>query len=88
MVATPKPGSGERICRKKSAVKHMHYHAVYAAVKKWAPAFLNELKKQGSLYTPEMARLRPQSGRATLITELRGQGLSTSLSMKYAQLGF
>ena len=32
-----------------------------------------------------MAKLRPHSGRATLITELMGEGLTTALSMKYAR---
>ena len=69
----------ESACRKKSAVKHMHYHTVYAAVKKWAPAFLNELKKQSSLCTPFMARLlqgqsppsEPHAKKRTLTLERR-----------------
>ena len=34
---------------------------------------------------PEVARLRPHSGRATLITELMGEGMTVALSMKYAR---
>ena len=30
-----------------------------------------------------LAKMRPHSGRATLITELMGEGLSTAMSMKY-----
>ena len=33
----------------------------------------------------EIAKLGPHSGRATLITELMGEGLTTALSMKYAR---
>ena len=33
----------------------------------------------------EIAKLRPHSGRATRITELMGEGLTTALSMKYAR---
>ena len=62
----------------------LHYHAVYAHVRKQAPKFLEFLKESGKQWTSEVARLRPHSGRATLITELMGEGLTTSLSMKYA----
>ena len=33
----------------------------------------------------QVAKLRPHSGRAQLITELMGDGLSTAMSMKYAR---
>ena len=33
----------------------------------------------------EIAKLRQHSGRATRITELMGEGLTTALSMKYAR---
>ena len=33
----------------------------------------------------ELAKIRPHSGRATLITELMGEGLTTAMSMKYAR---
>ena len=32
-----------------------------------------------------MTKLRPHSGRATLITELMGEGMVTAMSMKYAR---
>ena len=71
--------------RAKSTAAHLHYHAVYAHVKKQAPRFLDFLKKNGQKWGHEVAKLRPHSGRATLITELMGDGLSTALSMKYAK---
>ena len=33
----------------------------------------------------EIAKLRPHSGRATLITELMGEGLTTAITLKYAR---
>eukprot|EP00438_Fugacium_kawagutii_P023109 Skav229775 [mRNA] locus=scaffold519:82504:83175:- [translate_table: standard] len=72
--------------RKKAKEEHLHYHAIYAHVKRQAPRFLDHLKKSGQKWGPEVAKLRPHSGRATLITELMGEGLSTALSMKYASL--
>ena len=71
----------------KATAAHLQYHAVYAHVKKQAPRFLDFLKKNGKKWGHEVAKLRPHSGRATLITELMGDGLSTALSMKYAKLG-
>jgi hypothetical protein len=72
--------------RKGAKEEHLHYHAIYAHVKRQAPRFLDYLKKSGQKWGPEVAKLRPHSGRATLITELMGEGLSTALSMKYASL--
>ena len=72
--------------RKGAKEEHLHYHAIYAHVKRHAPRFLDYLKKSGQKWGPEVAKLRPHSGRATLITELMGEGLSTALSMKYASL--
>jgi hypothetical protein len=40
---------------------------------------------QGQNVSDEVARLRPHSGRATVITELMGEGLVTAMSMKYAR---
>ena len=40
---------------------------------------------QGVNVSDEVARLRPHSGRATVITELMGEGLVTAMSMKYAR---
>lgn len=70
--------------RKNAGQKHLHYQAVYRQVKRQAPRFLEHLQKSGKQWAPEVAKLRPHSGRATLITELMGEGLSTALSMKYA----
>ncbi|CAE7417596.1 unnamed protein product [Symbiodinium natans] len=71
--------------RKEAKQPHLHYHAVYAQVKRLAPRFLEHLRNQGQKWGPEVAKLRPHSGRATLITELLGDGMSTALSMKFAR---
>eukprot|EP00438_Fugacium_kawagutii_P022430 Skav232857 [mRNA] locus=scaffold2451:29008:30210:- [translate_table: standard] len=68
--------------RKGAQDEHLHYQAIYAHAKRQAPRFLDHLKKTGKKWGPEVAKLRPHSGRATLITELMGEGLSTALSMK------
>ena len=67
------------------AHKHLHYHAVYDHVVKQAPKFYQHLKSLGEKVSDEVRRLRPHSGRATLITELMGEGLVTAMSMKYAR---
>ena len=46
---------------------------------------MEHIKRSGKAWAPEIAKLRPHSGRATLITELMGEGLTTALSMKYAR---
>jgi integrase len=80
------PGAGYIFCSRTKASKgHLHYQAVYAAVKREAPKFARFLAQQGKPVSPEVARLRPHSGRATLITELMGEGMVTALSMKYAR---
>lgn len=71
--------------RKKAARPFLHYHAVYDHVRRQAPNFLAHLQKTQKQWGPEIAKLRPHSGRATLITELMGEGLTTALSMKYAR---
>ena len=59
----------------------MHGH-----VKREALRFLKALeKRKDPRLTPEIGQLRPHSGRAMLITELMGEGLSTALSMKCAR---
>ena len=58
---------------------------MYTAVKREAPKFARYLAKEGKPVSPEVAKLRPHSGRATLITELMGEGMTTALSMKYAR---
>ena len=67
--------------RTKAKKATLHYHAVYAyaQVRKQAPKFLDYLHKSGQKWTSEVAKLRPHSGRATLITELMGEGMTTSL---------
>jgi integrase len=71
--------------RHKASKGHLHYQAVYSAVKREAPKFARFLAQQGKPVSPEVAKLRPHSGRATLITELMGEGMVTALSMKYAR---
>ena len=64
---------------------HLTYHAVYAHVKRQAKTFARALRYQGKPVGPEVEKLRPHSGRATLITELMGEGMCTAMSMKYAR---
>ena len=71
--------------RKNAKRPFLHYHAVYDHVRRQAPKFLAHLQKKGSQWDAEVGKLRPHSGRATLITELMGEGLTTALSMKYAR---
>ena len=71
--------------RKKASRPFLHYHAVYDHVRRQAPKLLAHLQKANKQWGPEVAKLRPHSGRATLITELMGEGLTTGLSMKYAR---
>jgi hypothetical protein len=40
---------------------------------------------RGETISDDVAKLRPHSGRATVITELMGEGLVTAMSMKYAR---
>ena len=58
---------------------------MYDHVVKQAPKFYQHLKSLGEKVSDEVRRLRPHSGRATLITELMGEGLVTAMSMKYAR---
>jgi hypothetical protein len=71
--------------RSNASRKHLHYHAVYDHIRREAPKFMKFLKTSGKQWSAEVAKLRPHSGRATLITELMGEGLTTSMSMKYAR---
>lgn len=64
---------------------HLTYHAVYQQIKRNATRFAKYLKNRGLPVGPEVEKLRPHSGRATLITELMGEGLCTAMSMKYAR---
>jgi integrase len=71
--------------RKNAKDGHLHYHAVYDHVVRQAPKFYQHLHRMGEKVSEEARRLRPHSGRATLITELMGEGLVTAMSMKYAR---
>ena len=73
--------------RRRSGKNHLSYHAVYKHVRRQAPKLLQHLKKSCPTeeWGEEIAALRPHSGRATLITQLMGEGMSTALSMKYAR---
>lgn len=71
--------------RAKAKMPHLHYMAVYTQVRKQAPKFYKHLKATGERVCEDVAKLRPHSGRATLITELMGEGMVTAMSMKYAR---
>ena len=71
--------------RAKAKQQHLHYHAIYDHVRRQAPLFEKHLAAIGEPVSPEVGHLRPHSGRATLITELMGEGLTTAMSMKYAR---
>ena len=71
--------------RKNATRSHLHYHAVYDHVRRQAPLFYKHLQEAGEQVDPIMTQLRPHSGRATLITELMGEGMVTAMSMKYAR---
>ncbi len=73
------------LSRTRASKPYLHYHAIYDHVRRQAPLFHKHLAKMGEHVSPEVANLRPHSGRATLITELMGEGLVTALSMKYAR---
>jgi hypothetical protein len=64
---------------------HMWKPLTGTKVKREAPHFLKHLQQQGQKWGPEIAKLRPHSMRATLITELMGEGMTIGLSMKYAR---
>ena len=65
--------------------QHLHYIAIYHHVRRQAPLFEKHLATIGEPVSSEVGHLRPHSGRATLITELMGEGLTTAMSMKYAR---
>lgn len=71
--------------RKKAKAPHLHYQAVYAHVVREAPKFYKDLQKNGERVCSDVAKLKPHSGRATLITELMGEGMVTAMSMRYAR---
>ena len=49
------------------------------------PTCLAQLHRHQRQWDPGIDKRTPHAGRATLITELMGEGLTTSLSMKYAR---
>lgn len=71
--------------RTNSKTPHLTYHAIWSAIKKQTRPFLAHLKATKQCDAEEVLGLTPHSGRATLITELMGQGVSTAMSMKYAR---
>jgi len=75
--------------RKKAKKGHLHHHAVYDHVRREAPKFVEFLRKSGKQWSAEVAKLRPHSGRATLITELMGEGHapgSVKVHLRYGHL--
>ena len=71
--------------RSKAKRGHLHYNAVYYHIRRESPNCWESLKKEGKSWSADIAELRPHSGRATLITELMGEGMTTAMSMKYAR---
>jgi len=71
--------------RQGAKAEHMGYQAIYNHIVKQAPLFYKAMIAQGEKVSHDAQRLRPHSGRATLITELMGEGLTTAMSMKYAR---
>ncbi len=59
--------------RSKAKRAHLHYQAVYAHIRREAPKFLRALQKDNKPWSADIAKLRPHSGRATLITELMAE---------------
>ena len=64
---------------------HLHYHAVYDHIKRHADNAGKHLHARNEPASPEVSKLRPQSGRATVIRELMGEGLIPAMPMKYAR---
>lgn len=64
---------------------HLHYQAVYHHIAREAKNFSRHMAQIGQAVNAELSKLRPHSGRATLITELMGEGMTTAMSMKYAR---
>ncbi len=71
--------------RKGASQEHLHYQAVYAHVRRQAPMFHQHLTAIGEAVSLEICKIRTHTGRATLITELMGEGMVTAMSMKYAR---
>ena len=71
--------------RKNAKQPHLHYQAMYAHIRKQCTPFIQTMTKQGIPWCKEWSKLRGHSGRATLITQLMGEGMPIALSMKYAR---
>ena len=71
--------------RKNAKQPHLHYQAMYAHIRRQCTPFMQAMTKQGTPWCKEWSRLRGHSGRATLITQLMGEGMPIALSMKYAR---
>jgi integrase len=80
----PKSGFLLAACNK-SKRKHLHYNAVWNQCVKLGPLFLKELERDGACCDQDVARVRPHSGRATFITQLMSEGVSTAISLKYSR---
>jgi hypothetical protein len=65
--------------------KHLGYQAAYHSIRALAPKFLAKLQADGWGNSPELANIRPHSGRATSITMLMTAGLSLGVTMKWAR---
>ena len=67
--------------KKKIQRPHLGYHAVWSAVRKAAEAFCSTHPGAAKCWK----QLRTHSGRSTKITMLMGEGVSLSMSMKFAR---
>ena len=74
--------AGRDVCGDKRTKKdHLGYHAVYVAVRDLYDKFTQEMPH----LAVQWQRLRTHSGRATKITLLMGEGVSLSMSMRFAR---
>jgi integrase len=71
--------------RANASQKHLSYQAAYHSISALAPKFLAKLQAEGWGNSPELALIRPHSGRATSITMLMTAGLSLGVTMKWAR---
>jgi integrase len=71
--------------RANASQKHLSYQAAYYSIRALAPKFLANLQEEGRGNSPELANIRPHSGRATSITMLMSAGLSLGVTMKWAR---
>jgi integrase len=71
--------------RANASQKHLGYQAAYYSIRALAPKFFAKLQAEGRGNFPELANIRPHSGRATSITMLMTAGLSLGVTMKWAR---